>query len=32
MLTARGEFRALPHHWAEQGGIDGFYAVRFVKV
>ena len=32
MLTARGEFRALPHHWAEHGGIDGFYAVRFVKV
>ncbi len=32
MLTARGEFRALPHHWAEYGGIDGFYAVRFVKV
>lgn len=32
MLTARGELRALPHHWAEHGGIDGFYAVRFVKI
>jgi len=31
MLTARGEFRALPHHWVEHGGIDGFYAARFVK-
>lgn len=32
MLTARGELRALPHHWTEHGGIDGFYATRFVKV
>jgi 16S rRNA (cytosine967-C5)-methyltransferase len=32
MLSPRGEFRALPHHWPEHGGIDGFYAARFVKV
>jgi hypothetical protein len=31
MLTRRGELRAMPHHWADLGGIDGFYAVRFVK-
>lgn len=31
MLTPRGELRALPHHWREYGGIDGFYAARFVK-
>jgi len=31
MLTPRGELRALPHHWREYGGIDGFYAVRFVR-
>ncbi|MFN7114348.1 MAG: RsmB/NOP family class I SAM-dependent RNA methyltransferase [Alphaproteobacteria bacterium] len=31
MLTARGELRALPQHWHEHGGIDGFYAARFVK-
>ena len=31
MLTRRGELRALPQHWADMGGIDGFYAVRFVK-
>ncbi|MDP2206690.1 MAG: transcription antitermination factor NusB [Alphaproteobacteria bacterium] len=31
MLTTRGELRALPQHWSEHGGIDGFYAARFVK-
>lgn len=31
MITPRGELRALPHHWREAGGIDGFYAARFVK-
>jgi len=31
MLTSRGELRALPHHWADLGGIDGFYAARFIK-
>ncbi len=30
MLSLKGELRALPQHWAEHGGIDGFYAVRFV--
>jgi 16S rRNA (cytosine967-C5)-methyltransferase len=29
MLTERGALRCLPYHWAEQGGIDGFYAARF---
>ena len=32
MFTARGELRCLPQHWAELGGIDGFYAVRFEKL
>lgn len=31
MLTPRGELRALPHHWAAWGGIDGFYAARFIR-
>lgn len=31
MLTARGELRCLPFHWKEVGGLDGFYAVRFLK-
>lgn len=30
MLSLRGELRALPHHWSEYSGIDGFYAARFV--
>ena len=30
MLSLKGELRALPQHWADHGGIDGFYAVRFV--
>lgn len=30
MLTLKGELRCLPHHWGEHGGIDGFYAARFV--
>jgi len=32
MVTKRGELRALPYHWEEQGGIDGMYVARFVKV
>jgi hypothetical protein len=31
MVTERGELRCLPFHWRERGGIDGFYAVRFVR-
>jgi 16S rRNA (cytosine967-C5)-methyltransferase len=31
MITPRGELRILPAHWAEIGGMDGFYAVRFIK-
>lgn len=30
MLSLKGELRALPQHWVDHGGIDGFYAVRFV--
>lgn len=32
MITPRGEVRALPCHWQEVGGIDGFYIVKFVKI
>ena len=27
-MIAGGALRTLPHHWTEQGGIDGFYAAR----
>ena len=27
-VTPRGEFRTLPSHWADQGGLDGFFAAR----
>ena len=27
-VTADGALRTLPCHWAERGGIDGFYAAR----
>lgn len=27
-ITAAGDLRTLPSHWAERGGIDGFYAAR----
>jgi 16S rRNA (cytosine967-C5)-methyltransferase len=30
-LTATGDLRLLPHHWAEQGGMDGFYVARFTR-
>ena len=32
MITPLGELRCLPQHWAGQGGLDGFYIARFVKV
>jgi 16S rRNA (cytosine967-C5)-methyltransferase len=31
LLTKRGEIRALPCHWKELGGIDGFFIARFVR-
>ncbi len=31
-LTAHGELRTLPCHWAEWGGIDGFYAARLQRL
>ena len=27
-VSALGDLRTLPSHWAEQGGMDGFYAAR----
>jgi 16S rRNA (cytosine967-C5)-methyltransferase len=30
-LTARGTLRTRPDMWAERGGLDGFFAARFVK-
>ena len=31
-LTADGHFRSLPSMWAAQGGMDGFFCARFVRV
>ena len=31
-ITAAGDLRTLPHHWAEVGGMDGFYAARLTCV
>ncbi|MCE9507003.1 MAG: RsmB/NOP family class I SAM-dependent RNA methyltransferase [Alphaproteobacteria bacterium] len=31
ILTERGEIRALPCHWKDLGGIDGFFIARFVR-
>jgi 16S rRNA (cytosine967-C5)-methyltransferase len=30
-LTPAGEFRSLPSHWPELGGLDGFFACRLVR-
>jgi len=30
-LTPEGALRTLPAHWASQGGLDGFYAVRVLR-
>jgi len=27
-ISAAGDLRTLPHHWAAKGGMDGFYAAR----
>jgi 16S rRNA (cytosine967-C5)-methyltransferase len=31
MITERGEIRALPSHWRDFNGIDGFYVARFAR-
>lgn len=31
-ITARGELRTLPCHFKAEGGMDGFYAARIVKL
>lgn len=31
MLTAAGDIRALPCHWKDLGGLDGFYVARLKK-
>ena len=30
-ITAEGDFRSLPCHWGERGGLDGFYACRLKR-
>lgn len=30
-ITAQGALRLLPHHWADRGGIDGFFIVQVRK-
>jgi 16S rRNA (cytosine967-C5)-methyltransferase len=30
-ISPKGDLRTLPCHWAERGGIDGFYAARLAK-
>jgi 16S rRNA (cytosine967-C5)-methyltransferase len=30
-ITADGDLRTLPCHWAERGGVDGFYATRLTR-
>tara|TARA_X000000368_G_scaffold85827_1_gene65153 strand:- start:1458 stop:2909 length:1452 start_codon:yes stop_codon:yes gene_type:complete len=32
MITDEGWLRILPSHWAEHGGIDGFFAVRLERL
>lgn len=31
-VTAAGDLRTLPCHWAERGGMDGFYAARLRRL
>jgi len=31
LITPDGDLRTLPSHWAEIGGLDGFYAVRLER-
>jgi len=30
-ITPDGDIRTLPSHWADKGGIDGFYAARLIR-
>ncbi len=30
-LTSDGDLRTLPCHWAERGGMDGFYVARLIR-
>jgi 16S rRNA (cytosine967-C5)-methyltransferase len=30
-ITPEGALRLLPSHWADKGGLDGFFVARFVK-
>ena len=30
-LTSDGDLRLLPHFWADQGGMDGFFVARFTR-
>ena len=30
-ISPQGDLRTLPCHWADKGGMDGFYAARLVK-
>jgi 16S rRNA (cytosine967-C5)-methyltransferase len=32
LITADGDLRTLPCHWAESGGMDGFYVARLERV
>lgn len=32
LVTAEGDLRTLPCHWAERGGLDGFYACRLERL
>jgi 16S rRNA (cytosine967-C5)-methyltransferase len=31
-VTEQGLLRILPYYWADQGGLDGFFIARFVKL
>jgi 16S rRNA (cytosine967-C5)-methyltransferase len=32
LLTGEGDLRTLPHHWADEGGMDGFYICRLRRL
>jgi 16S rRNA (cytosine967-C5)-methyltransferase len=32
LVSPEGDLRTLPCHWAEQGGMDGFYAARLKRL
>jgi 16S rRNA (cytosine967-C5)-methyltransferase len=31
-VTAKGDLATKPFHWADNGGMDGFYAARFRRL